>query len=344
MAIEQAAERLADLLNVDAHEIRWEDTGSVHQPDQILHAGPFTLLLEWKGTGGVGPIVAAIDQVSRRTRHLDGDVIPLVAVPFMGETGRARCAEAGISWIDLSGNARISAPGIRILVEGKPNRYRQRGRPSTAFAPKSSRIARWLLLDPSASTTQRQLARATGVDEGHASRVIGKLREDHLVFRDNDGAIRPQDPALLLDAWNEDYNFDKHHILRGHVPARSGDLLVRQLADALTKESIPYAATGLAAAWLMDRFAAFRTATLYLKDEPAPGTLDFISFREETRGANVWLVVPNDEGVFHGSAMIDGVRCVHPIQVYLDLQAHPERAQDAAQRLRTTHLNWTSDD
>ena len=69
----------------------------------------------------------------------------------------------------------------------------------------------------------------------------------------------------------------------------------------LNQASVPYAATGMAAAWLMDRFAGFRITTLYLKENPSPGLLAELSFREDARGANVWIVVPNDEGVFHGA-------------------------------------------
>jgi hypothetical protein len=34
------------------------------------------------------------------------------------------------------------------------------------------------------------------------------------------------------------------------------------------------------------------------------------------------------------------VRCVHPVQAYLDLKAQPERAAEAADRLRTERLTW----
>jgi hypothetical protein len=54
----------------------------------------------------------------------------------------------------------------------------------------------------------------------------------------------------------------------------------------------------------------------------------------------VWLVVPNDEGVFHGSSEREGIRCVHPVQVYLDLAAHPERASDAVNELRERYVSW----
>ena len=59
-----------------------------------------------------------------------------------------------------------------------------------------------------------------------------------------------------------------------------------------------------------------------------------MGFHEAQRGENVWLVVPNDEGVLHGAADRDGIRYVHPVQVYLDLKNHPERSPEAAEQLR----------
>lgn len=68
-----------------------------------------------------------------------------------------------------------------------------------------------------------------------------------------------------------------------------------------------------------------------------------LGFREEPRGANLWLVVPSDVGVFQGAAEQGGVRCVHPVQAYVDLKAHPERAAEAAEHLRAELLaSWRS--
>ncbi len=342
-AMQQIAEQVTELVNVDPNKVHWEETKGASDADGVLSAGPFTFVVEWKGAGGAGPVAAAIEQVLRSAKHMDRVIVPLVAVPFMGNAGRERCAEAEVAWLDLSGNARIFAPGLRILVDGKPNRYKRRGRPSTAFAPKSSRIARWLLMHPTEPCTQREIARATDTDEGFTSRIVSKLEDDGLVVRGDSGAIRPRDPDLLLNAWLEDYDFQKHDILRGHVAARSGDALLRRLVDGLSCSAVKYAATGLAAAWIIDRFAGFRIAAMYLANEPSPELLASLSFREEERGANVWLVVPNDEGVFHGAATFDGIQCAHPVQVYIDLHAHPERAKEAAEKLRVAHLNWRTD-
>lgn len=342
VAIQEVAARLAALLGVDQSEIRLEKSHGAPQRDGIIAVGPFTFVVEWKGSGLAAQVATAVEQVQRYAVDIDG-AVPVVAVPFMGEAGRERCAEADAAWLDLSGNAKIFAPGLRILVEGKPNLFKRRGRPSSAFAPKSSRVTRWLLMHPNEPLTQREIARATDTDEGYTSKIVSKLEHDGLIVKDQSGAIKARDPDLLLDAWREDYNFSKHHLVRGHVAARSGDALLRELVGSLQKASAEFAATGLAAAWLLDRFAGFRTTSLYLAKAPTPELLDSLSFREDERGANVWLVVPNDEGVFHGACEIEGIRYVHPVQVYLDLGAHPERADEAATKLRTSHLTWKTD-
>lgn len=334
---------LATLLQRPQGEVLARVRTQLHGADAVVDTGDFSFVLEWKASGAAAPVSAAIQHVLRYAAHIDGNVVPLVVVPYMGKVGRNLCEEAGVAWMDLSGNAKILAPGLRILVDGRANRYKRRGRPSSAFAPKSARIARWLLMHPTQAMNQHHIARETDMGRGFTSRIVAKLLEDGLVVRDADGAIRPRDPDLLLDAWSEDYDFSKHEILRGHIAARSGDELLDHLGEQLREQGVDYAATGLAAAWRLTRFAGFRLATLYLQKEPASSLLEEISFRDDPRGANVWLVVPNDAGVFQGASMQRGIRCVHPVQVYLDLEHHPERAQEAAEHLRAQLLKWGTD-
>ena len=251
----------------------------------------------------------------------------------MGEAAQERCEQAELPWLDLSGNARIIVPGIFYQNLGNPNRFRRPGRPESAFGPKGSRIARLLLMEPSKAVRQRALASSAGLDEGHASRVVGKLLEAGLVERGEDG-IHVTDQVTLLDAWREEYRFDRHQVIRGHISAGGGESLTHTIAESLSRADAPYAATALAAAWLWTQYAGFRLSTVYLSTPPSAGFKKDLGFREEPRGANTWLVVPNDEGVFDGAEFVDGIRCVHPVQAYLDLKDHPERATEAAAELR----------
>jgi hypothetical protein len=343
-ALRQVVQRLAELLGTTSSSARVRDDSKLPPVDSIIELGGVTFVVEWKGSGETALVSSAAEQVKQHASAVGGHAIPLVAVPFMGPTGRQRCEENGVAWLDLSGNARIIAHGIRVLISGERNRFKRRGRPSSAFAPKSSRIARWLLMHPRQPSSQRELARATGMDEGYTSRIVARLEEDNLIVREDHGAIRPRDPSLLLDAWRETYSFSKHEILRGHMAARSGEGLLRQLAEDLKEKQSQHAATGPAAAWLLTKFAGFRLVTMYVLERPSAEFLSYIGFREETRGENVWLVVPNDEGVFQGASDRDGVACVHPVQAYLDLKDHPERAKEAADHLRAELLDWSADD
>ncbi len=258
----------------------------------------------------------------------------------MGKVGVQICDRAGVSWFDLSGNAHIVAPGLRIIIEGKPNKFVRRGRPSSAFAPKSARIARHLLIESQRYFRQQELAKETGLDDGYTSRIVGRLDQDGLLERNEVGAIRARDPNLMLDAWSEAYGFYRHNIVRGHVTSRAGDELLSLMARALEGSRGRYAATGLAAAWLHTKFAGFRLVTFFVEQPLSGKVLKEMGFREEPRGANVWLVTPDDEGVFDGSATTEGIPSVHPVQAYLDLLAHPERAAEAAAELRTRLLKW----
>jgi hypothetical protein len=74
------------------------------------------------------------------------------------------CEEAGVCWLDLSGTARLVAPGLRVTIEGKPNQFKRPGGLRSVFAPKSARIVgRWLLIQSDHAFTQRELAQAPGL-------------------------------------------------------------------------------------------------------------------------------------------------------------------------------------
>ncbi len=332
-------EALAALLEVERAEVKVRYVAS--SADLLVSAAGRAFVVEVLGTASVGAIAAHAEHVAAAARKLRRRATPVVAVPFMSEAGRRACHSAGVQWMDLSGNAHIVAPGIRVIVDGRPNRFRAPGRPATLFAPKSARVVRWLLMYPDEAFTQRQIARATDMTEGFVSRIASRLEAESYVVREAGGALRAKDPRLLLDAWREEYRFRKHKIIQGHVAARSGDALARMVSDLLTASGVDHAATGLAAAWQMTHFAAFRVATFFVADEPASQLKERLRFREESRGANLWLVVPNDVGVFHGAESREGIRCVHPVQAYLDLKEHPERATEAAEHLRSKLLDWS---
>jgi hypothetical protein len=311
-----------------------------NEVDAVIRLGERLLVIDAKANARPGVLARAVQEVASAAQAAGPHAYPVVAVPYMGEAGRRICQDAGVGFVDLSGNAHIKAPPLIIHVTGKSNRFIHRGRPSSAFAPKASRVARLMLFDPQRWWAQHELAEAGQLGAGYVSRICKRLKADGLVERNPAGAVRPREARLLLEAWHEEYEFDKHDVLRGHVSARSGDELAKRVAGACEHADAGYALTGLAGAWLLAPFAGYRLVTVYLQKRASPKLLDAIKWKEAERGANLWLVRPNDGGVFHGASEMDGLRCVSPVQLYLDLQHMPERAEEAASRLREELLPW----
>jgi hypothetical protein len=340
---EEVPKRLAELLAVPLSRIKVQRQPAISrskpvQADLLLTVENFNFVVEWKTTGQAAAVAMAARAAQQFAEQSKKKSIPLVAVPYMGEVGQRLCEEAKVCWLDLSGNAHLVAPGLRVSIEGKPNQFNRPGRPRSVFAPKSARIVRRLLIEPESTFTQRSLAKVAGLDEGFTSRIVRQLEEQRLVARDAAGEVKVADYDALLDAWREAYDFSKHHIVRGHIAARSGDEILRRVSDQLKRDKPDHAATGLAGAWLLNQFAGFRLVVFYVAQMPSAEARQEMGFHEEQKGENVWLVVPNDEGVFDGAAERGGVRCVHPVQVYMDLKDQPERSKEAAEQLRAKVL------
>lgn len=308
--------------------------------DGEIRLGDLSLPIEVKARGNAATVVGAVEQIARA-----GHRAPVVlVVPYMSREGRDRCADAGVSWIDLSGNARLQASTGRthltVWVEGRPNAFAKTGRPPNAFAPKAARATRALLL-ATEPLRQTEIAERAGLGPGYTSKVVRRLEDLDLVERFEDNAVAPVSRAVLLDAWAGE-NAYRHEVVAGHVSGRSGEERARRLAEALDKRGVPHAFTGLAAAWAYTHAASFRSVSCYVtRDHPSDpvAVASDIGFRTDTEAPNVRLLIPDDDGVFEGARVVNGLRCVAPAQVYVDLAREPERADEFAEAVRPLALH-----
>lgn len=341
-AIQKAVDILCVWLDCEPSQIKYESGLNENQSldsrvDAAVNIKDVQYLIEYKESGDVGSVMNGVRYLSQ-AKSRKKNFIRLLVVPYMYEPGRKHCKEEETSWLDLSGNANIAGPGIRIIIEDQPNLYKRPGRSSSVFAKKSSRVARFLLYNRLDAFSQRELALQADLDEGHVSRIARSLETLELITRDENGRISNQDPDALLDAWLEKYDLSKHYPIRGYIPARSGQSLMKQISDALSKKGIDYAVTGLGAAWLYTHFASFRAVTIYINENIGNELLSYLDFSETDIGFNTIIAKPNDPSILWRLNEIDGIQCVHPIQAYLDLKGQPERAQEAMPELRQ-HIN-----
>lgn len=302
--------------------------------DAIVEDRDRSWLIEVKSAASPGVIASAAEQMAAYNAP---DGIAVLVVPFMTPAGARAAAERDLNWLDLSGNAHIRAENLYVSVQGRPNQFAARGRPSSAFAPKSSRVTRALLLDPARWWRQKELSEHTGLDAGRISRIVRRLHDDDLLARDG-ALLRPRDRDLLLDAWADEYRFARHDIIAGHLSGSATEL-TRELDHRLHRAGVEHAFTGLPAAWALNRHARFRLNSVYVHGDPRAAA-DAIELRRNERGSNVQLIGPDDSAIFDGQQRIDDLPCVSRVQIYLDLLALPERAHEAAQELRHDGAIW----
>ncbi|MDZ7772191.1 MAG: hypothetical protein U5K31_05545 [Balneolaceae bacterium] len=298
--------------------------------DARAHVAQRTFLIEYKSSNTSASVDQGMNHLINAKKDIDSNAVPLLVVPYMTSAGKKLCEGGGVSWIDLSGNAFIRHNNLYVRIEGKPNQFKKRGRPRNPFAPKSSRIVRHLLSNSSQRFYQKNLVEQTDVSKALVSQVINYLEEQNYVHRLEDQSIVIEDPTLLLNEWQSHYTLTDHSLTKGHIHSKNGGPeLVKSLSQKLQDLGVENAFTGLASAWHYSPFSNFRLVTAYIQRPLGPNELRKIGMSLEPKGANVWLIQPNDTGVLWGGENYRDIRFVSPLQTYLDLGDLPERSDEA---------------
>ncbi len=260
---------------------------------------------------------------------------PIVFTRYLSPMARTRLQQAGVSYLDLTGNSwiRFTRPYVVIDRQGAdrdPDPPRRGLR--SLKGPKAGRIVR-ALCDGRPPFGVRELARLTGADPGYTTRVLGFLGAEDLVTRDDGGEVVEVRWAELLRRWSLDYSVVEMHRAARYLAPRGLPGLMERLATFRR----PYAVTGSAAVPAPAKVLPDRVLALYAPGiESAAEALDLIP---ADTGANVLLIDPADEFVFTGARDVAGLRVVAPSQCVVDLLGGSGREPSQAEAL----LNWMAE-
>jgi len=72
----------------------------------------------------------------------------------------------------------------------------------------------------------------------------------------------------------------------------------------------------------------------YVDRLPGTDELNELGFSEVNSGGRVWLILPDDRGVFQAGQEVDQLPLVSDVQIYLDLLQVGLRGPDQAKALR----------
>jgi len=335
--------RLAKILpDVKIKKIEWADTNSLWDIGIKIKVGSSLkwLRCEVKAKGEPWYLYQAIGRLTQAPQVKKGDY-PVVIVPFISVQGRKVCKEAGIGYIDLSGNIFLKFNSV--LVEKTSNekpagKVKKKPTFRMPFASKSSRVLRVLLENPKKVWTFPSLSQEAEANIRTAFSVVDILKEKGFIDKKR-GAIRLIKPEAMLDYWVENYDFGNNQILSYFSFTRTFDEFLVKLRKLSGDRKFNYALTLHSGAALIASFVRFRDVHLYIQGE-AEAWVKKLNLRPVESGGTIHLVIPYDEGVFYNKQSVNNVSVACNTQLYIDLINYPARGKEQADFLREKKMRF----
>jgi hypothetical protein len=264
------------------------------------------------------------------------DVTLVVVAPYLSETAREQISRLDASYIDSTGNmlVRTQRPALFIKQDGaKKDPWPSDEALRTLKGRGAGRAVR-ALLDFQPPFGVRELAERAKVPLGSLSRTVDLLDRDGLITKDGRGPITDLDWEGVIRRWAKDYDVTNSNRLSTFLEPRGLAALQAKLGNLKRG----YALTGAFAAQQFSPVAPARLAAIYVND--VIGWSERLDLRPADTGANVWLLEPYDGVVFDRTTIRDGVVCVSPTQLAVDLLTGPGRDPSEGEEL----LAWMKGD
>lgn len=286
------------------------------------------LLVELKNSGQPRLARDAVNQLIRY-RNAYPDAYLIFMAPYISQQAAEICMKDGVGYLDFAGNCYLSFGQVYIEQTGKPNPFRTRRDLVSLFAPKSSRVLRVLLNNPGRVWKTQDLADEARVSLGQVANVKKLLLDREWITKQDGFSLTS--PWMLLEEWANVYTYRKNQV-RNFYSLKSIPEIELDLAKVCKSKGIEYALTGFSGAARFAPAVRYTRAMAYVYNT-RENVASLLNLKEVESGANVMLLGPYDEGVFYGTQMIDDVRIVSPLQVYLDVKGYRGRGEEAAEAI-----------
>lgn len=336
---------LACVPMIKIESISAESGEAVWNPDLIarlkVHGRPHLLVCGFKASGQPRFARAMLLELRDDIRHRATRATPVLIAPYLSPAVRQMCIDAGVSYLDLNGNVRLSFGGIfieRVTAE-KPAAHRRALK--SLFSPKSAQVLRSMLVQPTRTWRVSELAEHSRVSLGHVSNVRSALLDREWALAARSSGLALSNPDAILDAWREVYVVPPGTHARFYTPLHgSAFLAAAKKAFSRNTDSRRVAFSSFSAAHWLAPFARSGMHHFLADDEGLVALQETLGLTRVTKGENVVITVPKDLGLLADVVEpAPGVVCTGPIQTYLDLSVAGERGLEAADFLRRALLS-----
>jgi hypothetical protein len=289
---------------------------------------PACLLIEAKTRFGPRDVARLRDQWGRGSAEPDAGL--LLVAPYLSPRTRELLADAGINYLDSTGNARVSLarPAIFISTQGADSDpWPPETKLRSLKGPAAGRVVR-AILDFKTPYGISELARRSESPLATVHRVIDLLDRDGLLEREPRGAVTRVDWQGVLQRWTAEYSLFGSNRVVSYLEPRGLERMLERLRTA----DLDYAVTGSLAAARLAPVAPSRLAMVFV-DVEAEEAAERLDLRTADEGANVFVIEPFDRVALERGSTEDGVRYAAPSQVAADLTKSPGRGPAEAEAL-----------
>jgi len=297
------------------------------------------LLVEVRNSGQPRVAREAINQLVRY-RNAFRSAHCVFMAPYISPRSAEICINDDIGYLDFAGNSRLSFGPFYIEKSGNPNPFIKKRELVSLFSPKASRVLRVLLNNPDRKWKMRELADESRVSIGQVANVKKRLLDREWIA-DREG-IALIEPWALLDEWTKNYNYRKNGVVSFYSLKPIVEIEA-EIAEKCKEKGAEFALTGFSGAARFSPAVRYNRVMAYVGGE-VEELASSLNFKEVASGANVVILKPHDYGVFLGSAEVDEIKVVSPIQIYLDLTGIKGRGEEAAEALLREVIKpkWTN--
>jgi len=332
IGIHQEAKELLNELLMPLGTVKWESHPLIEdwRPDYrvklSIGARQYHLLLEIKSSGEprfIQQLLGITSTLGKRQGY------PVFIAPFVSERGRISCIDNGVGYLDLSGNAYLRFGTVLIDQRGKDNRWKDNRSLKALFTPATALVLRRMFSQPNHAWKMVELSNATQISLGQISKIINRFADEGLMDKQK-GNIKLAKPGAVLDLWRNIYHFENNETKGYYCILNERKLILERLRTA---KDLAYALTLGSAASLVAPSVRSTDVHMYMngKDDEI---IELLELKSVEFGGNVYLIEPRNRGILHDTQIIDGLRLVSNLQLYLDLYNYPARGREQAEAVR----------
>lgn len=265
--------------------------------------------------------------------------VPVIVGRYFSPQRQKQCREAGVNFIDLSGNVFLHQGNIYVERAGFANRYPEIRKGRGPFSDKASLILRVLLSEKRRRWGVREMAERVGLDPGFVSRMARELESRGYAAR-VDSKIELLQPEQILEDWVRDYSYRKNRSYSCFCLADSAEVIIDKVRRLKVPEELEHALGLHAGAALFAPHAVYGEVHIYIPGEKeADFFMSGLKLRKASQGANVILLSPfYKRSVFWDVQKRDGLKVTSDLQLFLDLYNYPLRGREQAEHIYAKRL------